>query len=187
MSTVAKDALDVDELLEQVAIAMTSGGHDTALKLLPQIMASGDDIQRQMAESYKMQLEALIAMEQEAAELAELLDGDNESGALSDTETVAHDDDLLKGPDDSTDQAGDTFETQEIDASTDATAVLDNADSEAVVTDNTSADDNEDNTETLEFTAREREIDTALEQVAVLIMKTPLKQPPPKRQMKNNL
>lgn len=66
--------IDIDELLEQVALAMAKGDNQAATHLLPKIMASGDEIQRQMAQSYLMQLDALIAMEEEEEKLSEFID-----------------------------------------------------------------------------------------------------------------
>ncbi len=65
---------DIEAMLDKVALAMADGDNKEAMRLLPEIMASGDDIQRQMAESYQMQLVVLLEMEAETDELAELID-----------------------------------------------------------------------------------------------------------------
>lgn len=88
MSELDDTANDIDDMLEQVAIAMATGDNHAAMDLLPKIFASGDEIQQQMADSYQAQLEALIAMEQESVELTGLIDG-NSSDELDGLNTVA--------------------------------------------------------------------------------------------------
>ncbi len=65
---------DIEAMLDKVALAMADGDNQQAMRLLPKIMASGDDIQRQMAESYQMQLMVLLEMEAETDELAEFVE-----------------------------------------------------------------------------------------------------------------
>ncbi len=219
MNTPAENAFDIDDLLEQVALAMASGENDTALKLLPQIMATGDDIQKQMAESYQMQLETLIALEQENAELSQLIGQEEDYLALTNEEEMVIGDDLdglddidsladyvpdendklAISPDES---AGDDRkhdhkhlaalaadnETTVADADSSTVAEIQITDSEeqfSAGTDNVFKTVTEDSvkdsiadslsdsvinsSETQELTAREQQINMALEQIAVLI------------------
>lgn len=84
MSELTEKAHDIDDLLEQVALALAGGDNDTVSRLLPKIMASGDEVQQLMAESYQMQLDALLEMEQAEAELSGFLD----KRAVSDSDII---------------------------------------------------------------------------------------------------
>ncbi len=177
MNTPAENALDIDDLLEQVALAMASGENDTALELLPQIIVAGDDVQKQMAESYQIQLEALIALEKEAAELTELLDHDEGSlvGA-NEAESAAgdnHEHVAVLNADNATPAAvlDSEAETQTADSEEHILTGMDDI-SETVVKDSVAGDFSDNavhSSETQEFTAREQQINMELEQVAVLI------------------
>ncbi|PID65763.1 MAG: hypothetical protein CR975_05905 [Gammaproteobacteria bacterium] len=81
---------DIEAMLDKVALAMADGDNKEAMRLLPEIIASGDDIQRQMAESYQMQLAVLLEMEAETDELAELIDAkQTDDDALSTVQSSA--------------------------------------------------------------------------------------------------
>ncbi len=177
MNTPAENALDIDDLLEQVALAMASGENNTALEILPQIMAAGDDVQKQMAESYQMQLEALIALEKEAAELTELLDHDEGSLVVAnEAESTAgdnHEHLAVLNADNAAPAAilDSEAETQTADSEERILTGMDDI-SETVVKDSVAGDFSDSvvhSSETQEFTAREQQINMALEQVAVLI------------------
>lgn len=53
----------IDDLLDQVALLIMEEDNQGAKALLPKILAEGDDVQRQMAESYQMQIDLMLEMQ----------------------------------------------------------------------------------------------------------------------------
>ncbi len=94
-------SVSIDEMLEEVAIAMAEGNNQRAKELLPQIIRSGDETQQLMAESYLMQLDLLLEMEDESNVAGQLFSnsGVQDEGFVQ--ESAVQLDELIDNSDDS--------------------------------------------------------------------------------------